>query len=124
MKEQILKILEECNAKGYDDLHFKEDREYVANAIVESGNIISLPCRVGTTLYFIWNKPHLRKPIIEPRILETQKWYFDIDEKGIAICVRENMPYGYNGEYFYYLGEMVFLTKAEAEAKMKVLKGE
>ena len=33
MKEQILKILEDCKSKGYDDLQFEEDREYIANII-------------------------------------------------------------------------------------------
>ena len=35
MKEKILKILEYCNSQGYDDLHFKEDREYIANKICD-----------------------------------------------------------------------------------------
>lgn len=35
MKNKILKILEECKSKGYDDLHFESDREYIANAIIK-----------------------------------------------------------------------------------------
>lgn len=37
MKDKILKIIEECKDKGRDDMHFKEDREYLANALAESG---------------------------------------------------------------------------------------
>ena len=84
---------------------------------IENKTLIELPCKVGTTLYFIYNRPLADKPNLIPRIHETSNWYFDIDEKGIAISTRS--PYGYNGEYFYYLGEMVFLTKAEAEKKLK-----
>lgn len=98
----------ECLAEFEDDL--------------ESGKLVRLPCKVGTTLYFIYNRPLADKPNLTPRIHETSNWYFDIDKKGIAISTRN--PYGYNGEYFYYLGEMVFLTKAKAEEKLKELKGE
>ena len=35
MKNKILKILDECKSKGYDDLMFEKDREYIANAIVK-----------------------------------------------------------------------------------------
>ena len=52
MKNKILKILEDCMRKGYDDLHFESDRNYIANAIIESGNLIELPCKVGDTIFF------------------------------------------------------------------------
>lgn len=35
MKNKILKILETCMRKGYDDLHFESDRNYIANAIIK-----------------------------------------------------------------------------------------
>jgi hypothetical protein len=35
MKSKILKILEDCCSKGYDDLHFEKDREYIANEIIK-----------------------------------------------------------------------------------------
>lgn len=89
---------------------------------IEKGTLIELPCKVGTTLYFIYNRPYADKPNLAPKIHETNNWYFDVCQKGVAISTRN--PYGYNGEYFYYLGEMVFLTKAEAEAKLNELQNE
>ena len=89
---------------------------------IENGTLIELPCKVGETLYFIYNRPFVDKPNLTPRIYETTNWYFDIDKGGIAISTRN--PYGYNGEYFYYLGETVFLTKAEAEKRLKELQNE
>ena len=35
MKNKILKILEDSCSKGYDDLRFDKDREYIANAILK-----------------------------------------------------------------------------------------
>ena len=37
MKDKILKIIEECKNKGHDDMYFEKDREYLANALAESG---------------------------------------------------------------------------------------
>ena len=99
-----------CAEEIYEQLKDLEDK-------IENGTLIELPCKVGDTLYFIYNRPLADKPNLTPRIHETSNWYFDIDKKGIAISTRN--PYGYNGKYFYYLGEMVFLTKAEAEKKLK-----
>ena len=103
----------EYNDPGYIKLQNLEDK-------IENGTLIELPCKVGTTLYFIYNRPYADKPNLAPKIHETNNWYFDVCQKGVAISTRNS--YGYNGEYFYYLGEMVFLTKAEAEKKLKELK--
>jgi hypothetical protein len=77
---------------------------------------VELPCKIGITLYFIYNRPHADKPMLTPKIYETNKWYFDVDEKGISILPRD--IHGYNGKYHYYLGETVFLTKEDAEQKI------
>ena len=105
----------EYNDPGYIKLQNLEDK-------IENGTIIELPCKVGTTLYFIYNRPYADKPNLAPKIHETNNWYFDVCQNGVAISTRN--PYGYNGEYFYYLGEMVFLTKAEAEKKLKEIQSE
>ena len=39
IKQQLLKILDECKKEGYDDLHFDSDREYIANILLKSGLI-------------------------------------------------------------------------------------
>ena len=88
---------------------------------IEQGKILELPCEVGATLYFLYNRPHADKPMLTPKIYETNKWYFDADEKGISILPRD--IHGYNGEYFYHLGKTVFLDRAEAEAKLREMEG-
>lgn len=83
----------------------------------QSENVIELPCKVGTTLYFLYNSPYADKPDLTPRIYKTADWYFEIDKTGIVICTSD--IHSFNKKYDYHLGETVFLTKEEAEAKMK-----
>ena len=123
MKEKILKIIEECSSKGYDDLHFKEDREYVANAIVENGNLISLPCNVGDKVYGI-NKNRYGFFIDELIIdnINIAKYKHDFNEIRIDIYIAErDEEHTISGTSF---GETVFLTKAEAEKRLKEIQNE
>lgn len=39
IKKELMKIIEECKSKGYDDLQFETDRQYIVNAIMQSGLI-------------------------------------------------------------------------------------
>ena len=86
--------------------------EGLAEDLLAAGCIL-LPCKVGTTLYFLYNSPYADNPDLKTRIYETDEWYFDICKKGTSIKPR--LVHGYNGEYHYYLGKTVFLTKEEAE---------
>ena len=113
MKDKILKILEDSCSKGYDDLHFEKDREYIANAIIESGNLIDLPCKLGGYVYDIYYK--------KPRAWKVVGfWINELGEFDLHIVWRNN------GEFRQslaidskHLGKCFYLTKAEAEAKLK-----
>ena len=74
---------------------------------------VELPCEVGQTLYFLYDRASANKPDLTPRIYETKDWYFDIDKKGISILPRS--VHGYKGKYHYYLNETVFLSREDAE---------
>ena len=123
MKAKILKILEECCSKGYDDLMFKEDREYIANAIVKSGNLISLPCKVGDTIWYI---SYIR--IEEDRAINIlEEWdveKIDIYNDSIICRLTHKGTDHYNTARNDEFGKSWFLTKAEAEAKLKELQNE
>ncbi len=87
----------------------------------QSENVIELPCKVGTTLYFIYNSPYADKPDLTPRIYKTADWYFEVDKTGIAINTSD--IHSFNKKYDYYLGETAFLTKQEAEQAIAKMKG-
>lgn len=82
---------------------------------------VELPCATGIPLYFLYNRPYADKPDLIPQIYETNEWYFEIDEKEIAICPR--MIHGLNGNYYYHIGKTVFLTEEQAKAKLKEMGG-
>ena len=86
----------------------------------KSENIIELPCKVGTTLYFLYNSPYADKPDLTPRIYKTTDWYFEVDKKGIVINTSD--IHSFNKKYDYYLGETVFFTKEEAAKVIAELK--
>ena len=90
--------------------------EQIADYLLANGVII-VPCKVGATLYFLYDRRYADKPDLTTQIYETNEWYFDIDEKGISIKPR--FVNGYKGKYHYYLGKTVFLTKEEAEQALK-----
>ena len=96
-------------------------RAYGAGYRKQSENTIELPCKAGTTLYFLYNNPYADKPDLTPRIYKTTDWYFEVDKTGIVINTRD--IHSFNKKYDYYLGETVFLTKQEAEQALAKMKG-
>lgn len=104
-------------AKAIDKLAEYEDLE-------EQGLLLRLPCKVGDTLY-----------IIEPRFYNYEK--HEGVQKGICKGYELNDRYGWvvkvelekggkNTLYFYNFskfGKTVFLTREEAEAKLKEMEG-
>lgn len=90
--------------------------EKVADHLLSEGVIVP-PCKVGTTLYFLYNNPYADKPDLTPKIYKTTKWYFEVDKTGIVINTSD--IHSFNKKYDYYLGENVFLTKEEAEKALK-----
>lgn len=83
-----------------------------ADYLLAEGVIVP-PCKVGTTLYFLYNSPYADKPDLTPRIYKTTDWYFEVDKTGIVINTSD--IHSFNKKYDYHLGKTVFLTREEAE---------
>lgn len=89
----------------------------------EQGRIIKLPCKVGDVVYRI--NIGAMEPVIPLRVVEYR---FKI----VGNCIREKICCSDDflckqPSIIYYaedIGNKVFLTKSEAEAKLKELKGE
>ena len=105
----------------FDDIYEKlatyEDAE-------EQGLLLRLPCKVGDKVYLI------SENFIEPCTVETIFVSDYVDEAGNPCNMaeisydREDCPYVSQEIYFTDIGKTVFLTKEEAEAKLKELRGE
>lgn len=74
----------------------------------EQGRLIKLPCKVGDTVYVIVGKNISVQKIQRATIDSEMKIEFCTKRRGIAL---------------FNIGKTVFLTKSEAEAKLKELRG-
>lgn len=104
------------NAEYWLEVYFKlkdiEDAE-------EQGLLLRLPCKVGDKLYRI--TPYAKEPIITTHVLQINIKQFFNEKIIVRIDVMDKM-----GESCYFLddiGKKVFLSRAEAEAKLKEMEG-
>lgn len=82
---------------------------------IENGTLTELPCNVGDVLYYV-NK-YETTPRIEENKVHTIEIYECMDGLTIRIWTQ-------NGTFYADKMPNVFPTKAEAEAKLKELKGD
>lgn len=101
---------------------------YISNALEklaeyedleEQGRLVKLPCNVGDVLYFAH---HDR--VISSEVLSV-KYHAEAENHGVFIRERLTIDVeGVSAEIdFCDIGKTVFLTKSEAEAKLKELRG-
>lgn len=85
----------------------------------EQGGLIKLPCKVGDVVYFAH---HDR--VISSEVLSV-KYHAEAENHGVFIRERLTIDVeGVSAEIdFGDIGKTVFLTKSEAEAKLKELRG-
>lgn len=83
----------------------------------EQGRLVILPCKVGDTVYAIGfnnNKPIIYESVVLSILIIEKEIVFNVkvDEFGINSQLKQSM-----------FDRTVFLTKSEAEAKLKELRG-
>lgn len=81
---------------------------------IENGTLIELPCKVGDMLYKV-----VKNFIVEYRVHKIE--FYITEDKQFGYCLYcDNYALG-DFDYFYKksIGKEVFLTKAEAEKKLK-----
>lgn len=107
-------------AKDHEQLAewLEKSKEY--QQLEEQGRLIKLPCKVGDVVYFAH---HDR--VISSEVL-SEKYRAEAENHGVFIRERLTIDVeGVSAEIdFGDIGKTVFLTKSEAEAKLKELRGE
>lgn len=98
--KQVAKYLRKF--KDYEDLE-------------EQGRLIKLPCKVGDTVYKV-NKAS--KKISQHKVIK-----FEIDKADVTFYTMQIFFENFDFCFLHHFGETVFLTKSEAEAKLKELRG-
>ena len=124
------KVRQDCYNRGYEQGRKNPAEEIVKyieklqNQVkeyqdkIEQGTLIELPIPYGTELHFLWSREHHVKPQ-PPRVHSTSEWIFNIRSDGKAWLSSNDIPCGYYGEYLHELGKTVFLTREEAEKRLK-----
>lgn len=102
-----------CKTKAYYKLQEYEDLE-------EQGRLVKLPCKVGDTLYSALGEKVLKSEVI------SVKYHCEAENHGVFIRERiiidtDDFETEIN---FSDIGKTVFFTQAEAEARLKELRGE
>lgn len=102
---EIKKILNlATKLKEYEDLE-------------EQGRLISLPCKVGDALYRV-NKG-AKEPVIMMHVLQLHIKQLHKDRTVIKIITINDDDMGESCYFLEDIGKTVFLTKSEAEKKLK-----
>ena len=98
------------NCKTIDDVIDKL-AEY--ENLEEQGRLVKLPCKIGTKVYDItwWDN------VQEKVVVKGKTYYRTVHKHKVT-----KLPFTYSD--IDNFGKTVFLTKAEAEAKLKELRGE
>jgi hypothetical protein len=116
MRKEVAKahrfFLEDDDYESLDD--YIADELYNAGYRKQSENTIELPCKIGDTVYII---DEADDESGEDYVLAVKVLQFFINEHGIAIKLA--LPLGMRLNAWMVVGENVFLTREEAEAKMK-----
>ena len=123
------KCFEKCDGLGASR---KCDKCEIATSICEKlgkyedldehGRLVKLPCKIGDVIYRV--NAGAKEPVIKMRVLQVN--YKQLREDRIIIRI-DAMNDNDMGESCYLLedfGKNVFITKSEAEAKLKELRGE
>ena len=85
---------------------------------LESGKIIRLPCKAGDTVYWLFTTN------IQQEIYECYVTEFIYTSKGLNICLSKKCLTGYAYFTLKDIGKTVFLTREEAEKRLKELQNE
>ena len=98
----------------YEKLKDYEDAE-------EQGLLLRLPCKVGDTLYRV-NKG-AKEPVIMMRVIQLYIKQIHKDRTVMRIDAINNADMGESCYLPCDMGERIFLTREEAEAKLKEMRG-
>lgn len=108
MRDRLVELMQEWGNKNTDSFNFRS----VADQLIENGVVVP-PCKVGQKVYAINLNGELRTPLQSDRITQIK-----INRGG----------YHFKCWWGYFhlsdIGKTVFLTKAEAEQKLKDMRGE
>jgi hypothetical protein len=121
----IKKSRREWLEKEYDNETEKSVDEYVADYLI-ANNVVVLPCRVGDTVYSLlywWDKDSGIVPYQIKNLTMTQNQKGEWTKKYRAMQLKNGKTIDWQLNFdFDMLGKTVFLSREEAEAKLREMR--
>lgn len=99
--------------RNFAEAYREQLKEY--QQLEEQGRLIKLPCKVGDTVYKV-NKAS--KKVSQHKVIK-----FEIDKADATSYTMQIFFENCDFCFLHHFGKTVFLTKSEAEAKLKELRG-
>lgn len=109
-----------CGENSYDYKNLLIDKLGEYEDLEEQCRLVILPCKAGDTLYRV-NKG-AKEPVIMMRVLQLYIKQLHKDRTVIRIDAINDDDMGESCYFLENIGKTVFLTKSEAEAKLKELR--
>lgn len=106
-----------CGENSYEYKRLLLDALGKYEDLEEQGRLLRLPCKVGDTLYRV-NKG-AKEPVIMMRIIQLYIKQIHKDRTVMRIDAINDTDMGESCYLPYDIGERIFLTREEAEAKLK-----
>lgn len=112
MRDRLVKLIETAKKEWWEKSGryqtSKASADYIADCLLDDG-WVRPPCKVGDTVYYPYEYGNvvLEKTVIKIVIEKEDRWL----DVGVSFLPFEN------------IGKTVFLTKAEAEQKLKEMRG-
>ena len=119
MRERLIELLEEAKIQARATIGSLNNGfgEWYADYLLANGVIVP-PCKVGGTVYII---DEAEDECSEDYVLDVKVNQFIINKHGIAVDLE--LPLGLRLNTWAVIGKTVFLTREEAEQKLKEGKG-
>ena len=101
---------------GGDDFQDIIDKLAEYETAEDEGRLVVFPCNVGDTVYLIDDIDC----VFERESIVTE---IEIDKDGVTIMIQDEIPICSSGYNLSDFGEIVFLTREEAEKALKEMEG-
>lgn len=125
MKEKLIKLLlsaeKVANETGFFNCHKSRPKaELIADYLIQNG-VVVLPCKVDDIVYKVCDIESVHRRILEMKVLTIE---LSSDKGVVYLKTTKKYRYNYGKETFDDFGKTVFLSREEAENKLKEYKGE
>ena len=116
-RDLVMELLNTASKSGYNAILWEIENK------IENGTLVELPCKVWDTVYMPWEfdgNCGIAILSVEEIEISRQSIFTNLESDDLVFLSK------YNCGVFYFdeVGTKVFLTKAEAEAKLKELQGD